>query len=72
MDFPSQIFFNDINHAYGAAILKKNVLWLLLFYMIVATYFYYEKVRGTICTAILSNLLNRKSDAKSTELLLPN
>ena len=30
MDFPSQIFFNDINHAYRAAILKKNVLWLLI------------------------------------------
>ena len=64
MDFPSKIFFNDINHAYRAAILKKNVLWLLLFYLIVATYFYYEKVHRTICTAIVSDLLNRKSDAK--------
>ena len=33
MNFPSQIFFNDINH-YRAAILKKNSLWLLLFYMV--------------------------------------
>ena len=26
MNFPSQIFFNDINCGYGAAILKKNSL----------------------------------------------
>ena len=32
--------FNDINHGYGAAILKENSLWLLPFYMVVATYFY--------------------------------
>ena len=31
-NFPSHIFFNDINHSYRAAILKKNSLWLLLFY----------------------------------------
>ena len=24
MNFPSQIFFNDINHGYRAAILKNN------------------------------------------------
>ena len=29
MIFPSQIFFNDINHGFRAAILKKNYLWLL-------------------------------------------
>ena len=34
MNFPSQIFFNDINHGYRAAILKKNYLWLLPFYMV--------------------------------------
>ena len=34
MNFPSQIFFNDINHGYRAAILKKNSLWLLPFYMV--------------------------------------
>ena len=34
MNFPSQIFFNDINHGYRAAILKKNSLWLLQFYMV--------------------------------------
>ena len=43
MNFPSHIFFNDINHGYRAVILKKNSLRLLPFYMVVATYFYYEK-----------------------------
>ena len=57
MNFPSQIFFNDINHGYKAAILKKNSLWLLPFYMVVATYFYYENVRRTMRTAIVLNLL---------------
>ena len=56
--FPSQIFFNDINHGYRAAILKKCSLWLLTFYMAVATYCYYEKVRRKMRTAILSYLLN--------------
>ena len=56
MNFPSQIFFNDINHGYKAAILKKNSLWLLPFYMVVATYFYYEKVRRTTRTAFVSKL----------------
>ena len=31
MNFPSQIFFNDIS--YKAALLKKNYLWLLSIYM---------------------------------------
>ena len=43
MNFPSQIFFNDINHGYIGAVLKKNYSWLLLFYMALATYFYYER-----------------------------
>ena len=57
MNFPSQIFFNDINHGYRAAILKKNSLWLLPFYMVVATSFCYKKVRRTMRIAIVSNLL---------------
>ena len=62
MNFPSQIFFNDINHGYRAAILKKNYLWLLPFYMVVATYFYYEKVHRTMQlqlyqTSLLDNSL---------------
>ena len=35
------------------------VLWLLPFYMVVATYLFYEKVRSrTMRTAIVSNLFN--------------
>ena len=60
MNFPSQIFFNDINdinHGYTAAGLKKSFLWLLPFYVAVATYFYYERLRRTMRTAIVSYLL---------------
>ena len=57
MNFLSQIFVNDINHGYRAAILKKISLWLLSFYMAVAAYCYYEKVRRSMCTAIVSYLL---------------
>ena len=56
MNFSPQIFFNDINHGYRVAILKKKSLWLLPLHMAVATYFYYEKVRRTMRTAIVSNL----------------
>ena len=45
MNFPSQIFFDDIG--YKAALLKKNYLWLLLAYINVASYCYYEKGRRT-------------------------
>ena len=45
MNFPSQTFFNNINHGYRAAILQKISLWLLSFYVAVATYCYYEKVQ---------------------------
>ena len=55
---PSQMFFNDINYGYRAAILKKNYLWLLPFCMTVTTDLYYEKVRRTMCTGIVSYLLN--------------
>ena len=48
MSFPSQKFFNDINHGCKAALLKKKPLWLLSFYMDVASYYYYEKVRRTM------------------------
>ena len=47
MNFPSQIFFKDINHGYKAALLKKNSLWLLLIYMGVVFHCYYEKGRRT-------------------------
>ena len=58
MNLPSQIFFNNSNLGNRAATLKENTLWLLPFYMAVATYCYYKKVRRTMRTAIVSHLLN--------------
>ena len=55
MNFPSQIFFNDNNHGYRAAILKKSSLWLLSFFMAVPNYCYYKK--NDAQTAIVSYLL---------------
>ena len=61
MNFLAQIFFNDINHGYRAALLKKrSSLWLLLSYMAVATNCYYEKVRRMMRTAIVSYSLIQK------------
>ena len=51
MNFPSQIYFNDINHGYRVAILTKNSIPLL------ATYFNYEKVGRMMRFVIVSNLL---------------
>ena len=51
------MFFNDINHGYRAAILKKNLLRLLRFYMGVATSCCYGKVLRTMRTTIVSYLL---------------
>ena len=56
-EFSFTDIFNDINDGYRAATLKKTSLWLLPFYMVVATYCYYEKVRRTMRTAIVSYLL---------------
>ena len=56
--------FNDINHGYRTAIMKKNSLCLLPFYMAMATYSYYEKVRRTMDTAIVSYLLKEMLNAK--------
>ena len=47
MNSSSRIFFNDVNHGYRAALLKKNSLWLLPFYMAAASYCYYEKMCRT-------------------------
>ena len=61
MNFPAQMFFNDINHGYRAAILKnRSSLWLLLSYMAVATNCYYENVRRMMRTAIVSYSLIQK------------
>ena len=43
--------FNDIYHDHRAAILKKISLWLLPFYMAMAIYCYYVKVRRAMRTA---------------------
>ena len=61
MNFPSKIFFNNINHGYSAAILKKSSLWVLLSYMVVATYCYYKKEHRTMHTAIALYLLKKES-----------
>ena len=61
MNFPLQLFFNDANHGYRAAILKKRFLWVLLPYMIVATYCYYEKACRAMHTAIVLYLLKKES-----------
>ena len=61
MNFPSKVFFNDINHGYSAAILKKSSLWVLLSYMVVATYCYYKKEHRTMHTAIVLYLLKKES-----------
>ena len=68
MNFPSQIFFNDINHDYKAALLKKNSLWLLSFYVDLASYCYYEKARRTMNTATVSYLLKYFYSFLATEL----
>ena len=67
MNFLSQIFFNNFNHGYRAAILKKNFWWLPLFYIVLVTYLYYEKVRRTMRTAILSNLLKQSKSQSVIE-----
>ena len=57
LNFPSHIFFNNINHGYRAAILKKKYLWLLPHFMPVAGSSYYEKVHRTMRTSNVSYLL---------------
>ena len=56
MNFLSQILFNDINHGYRTAIMKKHSSWLPPLYMAVATHFYYQMVR-TMRTGIVSYLV---------------
>ena len=58
MNFPSQIFFNNINHGYRAAIFLKKKIVAASILHVVAIYFYYERVRRTMRTAMVSNLLN--------------
>ena len=69
MNFPSQIFSNDLNQCYRAAVLKESDLWLFLFHIDVATYCYYKKVRRTILTAIVSYLLNENYAQQPLEVI---
>ena len=70
MNFPLQIFFHDINHAYTAAIFKKSSFWLLPSYMAVAIYCCFEKVPRTMRTAVVSYFLN--SEFQNCQNLRPN
>ena len=69
MNFPSQIFFNDIDHGRRAVRLKKNSLYLRPFCMAVTTYFYYEKVRRAMNTGVVSYLLRFLSPAQVCHIL---
>ena len=53
-EFSFTDIFNNVNYGNKAALLKKKSLWLLQFYMDVASYCYYETVRRTMHTAIVS------------------
>ena len=58
MNFSSQIFFNVINHGYRqSSYIKEEIFVAVSILCGVATYFYYEKMRRMMRTAILSNLL---------------
>ena len=74
MNFSSQIFFNEIG--FKAALLKKNSLWLLLIYIDVAFYCYYEKKRRTnahsLSIFILFQLQNSIILRVKTKFLLRN
>ena len=51
-------YFLIIQSWLQSSYIKEEFLWLLPFYMVVATYSCYEKVGRTMRTAIVSNLLN--------------
>ena len=42
-EFSFTDIFNDINHGYKTALFKKKNLWLLSFYMDVASFFLFQK-----------------------------
>ena len=67
-EFSFTDIFNDINHGYKAALLKKNSLWLLSLYMDMASHCYYEKRCRTVSTAIVSYLLKYFYSLLSAEL----
>ena len=57
MNFPSQIFFNDVNHVYRAAISKKKFFVAASVLYGCGYLLYDEKVRRTMRTAIVSYVL---------------
>ena len=56
-------------HSYGAAILKENPLWLLPFYMAMATSCCYENVHRMMRTAIVLYLFKLSRQAEIQHLL---
>ena len=68
MNFLANIF-NNINHGYSAAILKKSSLWVLPSYIVVATYCYYKKECRTMHTAIVLYLLKKECQVNEVCLL---
>ena len=66
--FPSKIFFDNINHGYSVALLKKSSLWVLPSYMVVATYCYYKKDCRTMHIAIVLYLLKKESQLNEVYL----
>ena len=69
MNFLANIFFNNTNHGYSAAILKKSSLWVLPPYIVVATYCYYKKECRTMHSAIVLYLLKKKCQVNEVCLL---
>ena len=61
MNFPAKIVFNNSNQGYRVAILKKSSLWVLLSYMVLATYCYYKKACITMHTAVVLYLIKKES-----------
>ena len=72
MDFPLQIFFNDINYSYRAAILKKNVLWLLLFYVVMVLLISIMKSCAERCTLQLYQTSLRDDYQKKSNFIVLN
>ena len=60
--FFRRYFFKDFDHSHRTTILKKNPLYLLLFFMAVVPSCYYEKIRTTMCTAVVSLYLLKVTD----------
>ena len=56
-EFSFTDIFNNINHWYKAALLKKNYLWLLSIYLNVASNSYYEKGRRTNARSLSTFIL---------------